>query len=212
MDEFARDPVVAQSAPPKPRKLPQQSRSRVLVASVKEACLKILGDKGPRALTATEIAEVSGVAMGSIYQYFPNVDAIVATVYEELIEDEVLIALAKQSLWRDQMTLRDSMKAMIRGTLAFHRRMLRLDQDFHQRFYQTFDLQELVQSRGRRPAKHRGGRSTTSWLRIAVRPRCAIPRWRPSSSRHRCKAPFSMPSSTTRSISTPPSSRTTCCA
>jgi len=141
MSESFSVPADGLSPPPKPRKLPQQSRSRMLVASVKEACLKILREKGPRALTATEIADVSGVSMGSIYQYFPNVDAIVATVYEELIEQEIQVALQKKTLWRDHMTLRDSMMAMIRGTLSFHRRMLQLDQDFHQRFYQTFDLQ-----------------------------------------------------------------------
>jgi AcrR family transcriptional regulator len=129
------------SSPPKPRKLPQQSRSKMLVSSVQEACLKILKEKGPRGLTATEISEISGVAMGSIYQYFPNVDAIVATVYEALIEQDVKIALEKQSALRHQMTLRDSLIAVIKGTLWFHRRMLKLDRDFHQRFYQTFDIQ-----------------------------------------------------------------------
>ena len=140
-DDYSRDPSVPQVEPPRPRKLPQQSRSRMLVDSVKEACLKILKDKGPRALTATEIAEVSGVAMGSIYQYFPNVDAIVATVYEALIEDDIRIAQARQTELRHGLGLEDSMRAVIRGTLSFHRRMLRLDQEFHQRFYQTFDLQ-----------------------------------------------------------------------
>lgn len=134
------DPNGNFSEPPRPRKLPQQSRSRMLVDSVKEACLRILKEKGPRGLTATEIAEVSGVAMGSIYQYFPNVDAIVATVYEGLIEDEVRLAREKQSALRHELTLRDSMSSMIRGTIAFHRRMLHLDSEFHRRFYQTFDL------------------------------------------------------------------------
>lgn len=32
------------------------------------------------------------------------------------------------------------MTALIEGTLALHRRMLALDQDFHQRFYQAFSL------------------------------------------------------------------------
>lgn len=140
MSEPPADPDQGRPLPPRPRKLPQQSRSRLLVASVKEACLKILQQKGPRALTASEIAEVSGVSMGSIYQYFPNVDAIVATVYEDLIEQEVRTAIAHLSATHRQVTLRDAMTALIGGTLAFHRRMLALDQDFHQRFYQAFSL------------------------------------------------------------------------
>lgn len=140
MNEPPADPDQGSTLPPRPRKLPQQSRSRLLVASVKEACLKILQQKGPRALTASEIAEVSGVSMGSIYQYFPNVDAIVATVYEELIEQEVRTAIEHLSATHRQVTLRDALTALIEGTLAFHRRMLALDQDFHQRFYQAFSL------------------------------------------------------------------------
>ena len=140
MDESGNDPDTGTSQPPRPRKLPQQSRSRLLVTSVKEACLKILQEKGPRALTATEIAETSGVSMGSIYQYFPNVDAIVATVYEDLIEQEVRAAIQHLSASHRQVTLRDALAALIEGTLAFHRRMLALDQDFHQRFYQAFSL------------------------------------------------------------------------
>lgn len=140
MNESPAEPDAAASLPPRPRKLPQQSRSQLLVASVKEACLKILEQKGPRALTASEIAEVSGVSMGSIYQYFPNVDAIVATVYEDLIEQEVRAAIGRLSSTHRQVTLRDAMTALIEGTLAFHRRMLALDQDFHQRFYQAFSL------------------------------------------------------------------------
>lgn len=140
MSESPADHDHGTSQPPRPRKLPQQSRSRLLVASVKEACLKILQEKGPRALTASEIAEVSGVSMGSIYQYFPNVDAIVATVYEELIEQEVRTAIEHLSATHRQVTLRDAMTALIEGTLVFHRRMLALDQDFHQRFYQAFSL------------------------------------------------------------------------
>src|SRR5690606_40557400 len=80
---------------PKPRKLPQQGRSRLLVESTKQACLQILQKEGPRALTATRIAEVAGVSMGSLYQYFPNVDAIVATVYEDLTIQEIEIALKR---------------------------------------------------------------------------------------------------------------------
>ena len=34
------------------------------------------------------IAEVSGAAVGSIYQYFPNKDAIVAMLYERVLDQE----------------------------------------------------------------------------------------------------------------------------
>ncbi len=64
------------------RKRPTQSRSRALVDAVEQACLRILDESGEASLTVARIAEVSGVAVGSIYQYFPNKDAIVALLYE----------------------------------------------------------------------------------------------------------------------------------
>ena len=48
-----------------PRKRPRQQRSRVLVASVREACLRILDDEGAALLTTNRIAEVAGVAIVS---------------------------------------------------------------------------------------------------------------------------------------------------
>ena len=127
--------------PPKPRKLPQQSRSRILFDSIKQACLMILESEGPKGLAVTRISELSGVAMGSIYQYFPNIDAIVATVYEDRILANIELANKRVGQrYRDQ-TLTQSLTYLIKGTLAFHREMLALDEDFHRRFYQTFDLQ-----------------------------------------------------------------------
>ena len=52
----------------------------------------ILESEGPKGLAVTRISELSGVAMGSIYQYFPNIDAIVATVYEDRILANIELA------------------------------------------------------------------------------------------------------------------------
>ncbi|WP_245704394.1 TetR/AcrR family transcriptional regulator [Pseudomonas defluvii] len=70
------------------RKRPTQSRSRALVDAVEQACLQILDEAGEAALTVARIAEISGVAVGSIYQYFPNKDAIVALLYERVLDEE----------------------------------------------------------------------------------------------------------------------------
>lgn len=98
---------------PKPRKLPKQGRSRILVDSLKQACLQILQREGQKALTATRIASVSGVAMGSLYQYFPNVDAIVVAAYEDLLLTQGENSPSETaSAWRDSpeklLTLRHS--------------------------------------------------------------------------------------------------------
>jgi AcrR family transcriptional regulator len=57
-----------------PRKEPQQARSRHLVAAVLEAAARILMDGG--SFTMAAIAERAGVSIGSLYQYFPNKQAV----------------------------------------------------------------------------------------------------------------------------------------
>ncbi|MFT4918666.1 MAG: AcrR family transcriptional regulator, partial [Zhongshania aliphaticivorans] len=62
--------------PPEPRRRPSQSRSKVLVDAIIQACKQVLADEGEERLTTNRIAEVAGVTIGSLYQYFPNKEAI----------------------------------------------------------------------------------------------------------------------------------------
>lgn len=59
-----------------PRKLPIQERSTRLVASILEAAIRVLEREGARGFTTVRVAEVAGVSVGSLYQYFPNKHAI----------------------------------------------------------------------------------------------------------------------------------------
>ena len=92
MSKSTKLPPAAEWASPKElpplRKRPNQSRSRALVEAVAQASLRILDEGGDEALTVTRIAELSGAAVGSIYQYFPNKDAIVALLYERVLDEE----------------------------------------------------------------------------------------------------------------------------
>lgn len=64
------------------RKIPKQSRSKVVVDSILEAATRILVDKGMRNLTTNHVAELAGVSIGSLYQYFANKESIVAELIE----------------------------------------------------------------------------------------------------------------------------------
>jgi AcrR family transcriptional regulator len=125
--------------PAAPRKLPQQERSRALVASVREACLRILDEEGASALTTNRIAQVAGVAIGSIYQYFPNKEAIVAGVYEEVIEAE-LAAMRKWGERLDQLSLENAIRLLIEKALERENRLMKLDREFYRRYHRSFDL------------------------------------------------------------------------
>lgn len=64
----------------KPRKNASQRRSRATVDSLVEATARILVREGFDKASTNRIAEVSGVSIGSLYQYFPGKEALVAQV------------------------------------------------------------------------------------------------------------------------------------
>ena len=63
-----------------PRKHPRQARSAATVEAILDASAHILERGGLEALNTNAIAERAGVSIGSLYQYFPGKDAILAAL------------------------------------------------------------------------------------------------------------------------------------
>jgi AcrR family transcriptional regulator len=66
----------------KPRKVASQERSRATVDALVEATARILVKEGFDKASTNRIADVAGVSVGSLYQYFPGKEALVAAVIE----------------------------------------------------------------------------------------------------------------------------------
>jgi len=66
----------------KPRKDASQERSRATVDALVEATARVLVRDGFDNASTNRIAEVAGVSVGSLYQYFPSKEALVAAVIE----------------------------------------------------------------------------------------------------------------------------------
>lgn len=62
------------------KKLPKQDRSRSTVEAIIEASTRIIEENGLAALSTNRVAELAGVSVGSLYQYFPNKEALVEEV------------------------------------------------------------------------------------------------------------------------------------
>ncbi len=75
------DPLVP--ARLKPRKQPLQDRSAKTVEAIVEAAIRILRQGGWAHLTTTRVAEKAGVSVGSLYQYFPNREAIAVEIVRQ---------------------------------------------------------------------------------------------------------------------------------
>lgn len=59
------------------RKMPQQKRSREMVARLLDATATLLAERGLDNTTTNHVAERAGVSIGSLYQYFPDKDALI---------------------------------------------------------------------------------------------------------------------------------------
>jgi AcrR family transcriptional regulator len=69
-----------------PRKRPRQARSRETVTAILDATAQVLYRHGFDGLSTNHVATAAGVSIGSLYQYFPNKDALVAAVIERHVE------------------------------------------------------------------------------------------------------------------------------
>jgi len=66
-----------------PRKQPRQARSARLVQDVLQAAIRVLERDGAAGFNTVRVAERAGVSVGSLYQYFPNKQAILFRLQQE---------------------------------------------------------------------------------------------------------------------------------
>jgi AcrR family transcriptional regulator len=71
---------------PVPRKQPKQERGTVTVEAMVTAVERVLEQHGPAGLTTNRVAEVAGVSVGTLYQWFPNKEALVGALQERYIQ------------------------------------------------------------------------------------------------------------------------------
>ena len=65
-----------------PRKTPVQERSRDTVEAILAATARVLVKEGYEGASTNRIAVAAGVSIGSLYQYFPSKEAVVAAAIE----------------------------------------------------------------------------------------------------------------------------------
>ena len=70
-----------------PRKWASQERSRLTIDALLEATARVLVKEGYDRASTNRIAAVAGVSIGSLYQYFPSKEALVAAVIDRHIQE-----------------------------------------------------------------------------------------------------------------------------
>jgi AcrR family transcriptional regulator len=69
-----------------PRREPQQQRSRQMREDILTAAIRVLQREGALRATTPRVAEAAGVSVGSLYQYFPNKQALIFAVHQRAVE------------------------------------------------------------------------------------------------------------------------------
>lgn len=70
----------------KPRKTPIQARSLATVNALHTATIQVLVREGLSGCTTTRVAERAGMSVGSLYQYYPNRDSLLADILEKHLD------------------------------------------------------------------------------------------------------------------------------
>ena len=74
--------TIALPARTAPRRAPRQSRALVTRDAILIAAERVLERHGVAHLTTNHVAEVAGVSIGSVYQYYPNKQALIAALID----------------------------------------------------------------------------------------------------------------------------------
>lgn len=105
-----------------PRKAPRQQRSRLTVAALLDAAAQVFERHGYAAGTTNRIAERAGVSIGSLYQYYPNKDAILVALVDRHIDEGVAtLQPILEELIEEAPPLEDGMRRLVEAMVALHR-------------------------------------------------------------------------------------------
>ncbi len=121
----------------KPRKVPTQARSRATVDAIVQAATYILTRVGWEGLTTNAIAERAGVNIGSLYQFFPNKEAVIAELqrrHAAATRSDLLKAL---EVVPQQASLREALTLLVEMIVHEHRIAPTLHKAIHEELPRT---------------------------------------------------------------------------
>lgn len=98
-------------------KVPRQQRSVEMVHTILDAAKRVLEKEGLMAFNTNRVAEVAGISVGSLYQYFPNKDALLLGVVERglAMADAVMCDMMSQARHDSfEEGLPDVLRALVR--------------------------------------------------------------------------------------------------
>jgi AcrR family transcriptional regulator len=112
--------AVARKTHTNPRKSASQKRSRATVDALLQATARILVREGFDKASTNRIAEVAGVSVGSLYQYFPSKEALVAAVIDRH-NQEVMRAVQGELAESVEFPIEQAVRKIVAVAVKAHR-------------------------------------------------------------------------------------------
>ena len=109
----------------RPRKQPRQQRAVETRQAVLDAAARIFAEYGYAAGTTNRIAEAADLSIGSLYQYFPNKDAILSALTDAHVDAGAAL-LRERTAEGLPESLEDLLRLFVRATIDNHRDDTRL--------------------------------------------------------------------------------------
>ena len=163
----------ADGAPAIVRLVPVQKRSRERFDHILTCAAKLLAEKGPDAFRISDLVERSGVAFGSLYQYFPDKTAIIGTLAERYN------AIGRDCVARDLSGVKkvaDLHPALCRITDSYYRMFT--DEPVMRDIWQATQADRALRKLDEEDVDHLAGLLADTLRRIAPEaPRPALQAW-----------------------------------
>ena len=110
---------MARAIPTMPRKSASQKRSKATVETLLDATARVLVREGYDRASTNRIADMAGVSVGSLYQYFPNKEALVAALVAR--HNRELLELVRQAVKKvASVDLATAMRELVRAAVDAH--------------------------------------------------------------------------------------------
>jgi AcrR family transcriptional regulator len=103
-----------------PRRRPRQARAQATVDAIIQATARVLVEDGYDRASTNRIAQAAGVSIGSLYQYFPSKEALVAALVEAHV-DRMMEVVSRKLDDAAPADLRHSAEALVSALTAAYR-------------------------------------------------------------------------------------------
>lgn len=125
-----------------PRKKPRQARATATVNAVLEAAARVFKERGYARATTNRIADLAGVSIGSLYEYFPNKEALLGELARRHMREGFALATTLLVEGLSGADVARLARAGLEGMLALHDR----DVQLHRMLFEETSLPTALRS------------------------------------------------------------------